>query len=78
VLRLDRRHPDPGLEARLRGDAVAWAFFESQPPGYRKLVKGWIMGAKQETTRLRRLATLIEDSTNGRRIRAVAISDRRD
>lgn len=47
----------------------AWAFYRSQPPGYRKQTTAWVTSAKREQTRQRRLATLIEDSANGLRIR---------
>lgn len=56
------------LEARFRGNAAAWAFFEAQPPGYRRLATWWIMSGKREETRLRRLETLIRDSEKGRRL----------
>ena len=46
----------------------AWAFFQSQPPGYRKTAAWWVVSAKQETTRNKRLATLIVDSEAGERI----------
>lgn len=46
----------------------AWDFFEAQPPSYRKPAMWWVISAKQETTRARRLATLIEDSAAGQRI----------
>ena len=47
---------------------AAWSHWESQPPGYRKLVLNWITTAKRPETRAKRLATLIEDSAAGRRI----------
>ncbi|HUP47846.1 MAG TPA: YdeI/OmpD-associated family protein [Thermoanaerobaculia bacterium] len=56
------------LEARFRADAAAWSFFQAQPPGYRRTVTWWVMSAKREETRARRLQTLIEDSAAGRRI----------
>lgn len=43
-------------------------FFESQSSSYRKAVCWWIIGAKQEATRLRRLALLIECCLAGKRI----------
>jgi uncharacterized protein YdeI (YjbR/CyaY-like superfamily) len=46
----------------------AWAFFESQPPGYRKLATFFVAGAKRAETRARRLATLIDDSARHLRI----------
>jgi uncharacterized protein YdeI (YjbR/CyaY-like superfamily) len=46
----------------------AWAFFAAQPPGYRRIAAHWVMSAKREETRARRLAQLMEDSVNGRRL----------
>lgn len=47
----------------------AWEFYNSQPPSYRKTANWWVMSAKQETTRLKRLQTLIDDSVNKLRIK---------
>jgi uncharacterized protein YdeI (YjbR/CyaY-like superfamily) len=47
----------------------AWTFFESQPPGYRKLAIWWMVSAKKEETRLKRLGVLIEDAAAGRPIK---------
>lgn len=47
----------------------AWAFYASQPPGYRRQTTLWVTSAKAEVTRQRRLATLIDDSANGLRIK---------
>lgn len=54
--------------ALFRANETAWTFFESQPPSYRKPATWWVMSAKQEATRERRLATLIADSEGGRRL----------
>lgn len=59
---------DPALDAALRSNAKASAFFEAQPPGYRKLATLWVMDAKKDETRARRLAHLIERSASGSRI----------
>jgi uncharacterized protein YdeI (YjbR/CyaY-like superfamily) len=53
---------------RFREEPDAWAFFKSQPPGYRKTATWWVISAKREQTRARRLETLIGDSAAGRRI----------
>ena len=58
----------PADEARFRKNKAAWAFFNAQPPGYRKLVVWRIVSAKQEATRQKRLLQLIEASQNGRRL----------
>lgn len=59
---------DAGLEARFRANETAWDFFQAQPPGYRKTSTHWVMSARQEATRLRRLDQLIADSASGRRL----------
>ena len=58
----------PAFEKRFRARKRAWAWFEAQPKGYRQNAIRWVMSAKREETRERRLATLIEDSAAGRRI----------
>ena len=60
---------DAVLERTFKADAVAWTFFRAQPPGYRRVVTFWVMSAKQEETRLRRLAVLVKSSAEGKRIR---------
>jgi uncharacterized protein YdeI (YjbR/CyaY-like superfamily) len=67
-------------EAKFRANRKAWAFFEAQPPGYQRLGSLWVMSAKKEDTKLRRLAALIADSAAGRRIgplRKAGTSDER-
>ena len=46
----------------------AWSFFQSKPPSYRKQAIWWVVSAKQEKTRQKRLQTLIEDSAHQRTI----------
>lgn len=55
-------------ERQFKKNKTAWAFFEAQPPGYRKIVGWWIVSAKKEETRLSRLAKLIDESSQGRRM----------
>jgi uncharacterized protein YdeI (YjbR/CyaY-like superfamily) len=47
---------------------AAWKFFQAQPPGYRKLMNWYVVSAKQEETRLKRLKILIEASAQGKRV----------
>lgn len=54
---------------QLKKNVAAWTFYLAQPPGYRKLVNWWVLSAKREETRLKRLAELIDDSKNERRLR---------
>jgi uncharacterized protein YdeI (YjbR/CyaY-like superfamily) len=56
-------------EREFRANKEAWAFFQSQPPSYRKPATWWVISAKKDDTKARRLATLIDDSANGRRIK---------
>ena len=64
----DRRGLDPQYEALMKKNRKAWDFFQAQPPGYRKIAGWYVVSAKQEETRLRRLQNLIRDSAAGRRI----------
>jgi uncharacterized protein YdeI (YjbR/CyaY-like superfamily) len=59
---------DPLFEKRFQANRKAWEFFTAQPPGYRKIATRYVMSAKQEATRERRLETLIKDSAAGLRI----------
>jgi uncharacterized protein YdeI (YjbR/CyaY-like superfamily) len=56
---------EPDQERRLRADERAWAFFEAQPPSYRRAAIHWVTTAKKPETRERRLAQLIECSAAG-------------
>jgi Uncharacterized protein conserved in bacteria len=64
----DHGRLDAALDAALRANRNAASFFDAQPPGYRKTVIFWVMSAKKEETRARRLAHLIERSASGTRI----------
>lgn len=59
--------------ARLRANPDAWADWESRPAGYRKQVTHWIMSAKREATRERRLSALIEDCAAGRKVKPLRL-----
>lgn len=62
----------PELLRRFQARKRAWDFFQSQPPGCQRKTVRWVMSAKREETRRRRLTHLIEDSTEGRRLRPLA------
>lgn len=55
-------------EKRFRANRRAWAFFERQAPWYRRTATHFVIRAKREETRLRRLDALIEASANGKRL----------
>jgi uncharacterized protein YdeI (YjbR/CyaY-like superfamily) len=59
---------DPERERRFRAEERAWAWFSEQPPWYRRTATHWVMSAKREETRDRRLARLVADSAAGRAV----------
>jgi uncharacterized protein YdeI (YjbR/CyaY-like superfamily) len=59
-------------EARFRANSAAWKWFGRQPASYRTMATWFVVSAKRPATRERRLATLIADSANERRIGAVS------
>jgi len=64
----ERTWPDR-YEAMLRADERASAFWDGATPSYRKVATNWVLTAKQETTRDKRMAELVEDCANLRLIR---------
>ena len=67
----EQRHQaklEPAQERRFRSSKRAWAWFQAQPKGYRTTAVYWVASAKKPETRERRLDTLIEDSSLGRRV----------
>jgi uncharacterized protein YdeI (YjbR/CyaY-like superfamily) len=63
---------DAAIENTFRANARAWTFFLAQPPGYRKVCTFFVMGAKKEETRLRRLELLMKLSSKGQRLEWMA------
>jgi len=61
-------HLEEPYASKLKRKKRAWEFFQAQPPSYLKAVSWWIVSAKREETRLRRLEQLIDYSTKGERI----------
>jgi uncharacterized protein YdeI (YjbR/CyaY-like superfamily) len=59
----------PDEERRLRANAKAAAYFDARPPWYRRAALHWVVSAKREETRRRRLDTLIADSAAARTIK---------
>ena len=55
----------PELEAIFKSNKAAWDYFQSLAPTYRKPSSNWVMSAKQEATRIKRLHELIADSEKG-------------
>ena len=59
--------PEP-YAAMLAANKRAEAFFAAQPPSYRKLACWWVVSAKQEETRSKRLGKLIDACVAGKRL----------
>jgi uncharacterized protein YdeI (YjbR/CyaY-like superfamily) len=57
---------DPAAERTFRANKKAWTFFQAQAPSYQRTAIWWVVSAKREETRQRRVATLIGDSARGR------------
>jgi uncharacterized protein YdeI (YjbR/CyaY-like superfamily) len=59
---VDLEEPYQGL---LKQNEAAWGFFQTQPASYRKAVSWWIISAKKEETRGKRLEKLMTYSVQG-------------
>lgn len=54
---------------RLQAHDEARRFWDASPPGYRKRASHWVMSAKREETRERRLDALVRDSAASLRVK---------
>jgi uncharacterized protein YdeI (YjbR/CyaY-like superfamily) len=59
---------DAAMEKKFRANKAAWTFWEAQPPFYVRTLSWWVISAKREETREKRLAQLIEASAQGKRL----------
>jgi len=53
-------------EKRFRANKTAWEFFRSKAPWYQRVCTYWVISAKREETKLKRLALLIDHSQSRR------------
>jgi uncharacterized protein YdeI (YjbR/CyaY-like superfamily) len=67
--RRDAAALDEAEEREFSANPQAWAFFQARPPSYRTAAIWWVVSAKKPETRRKRLATLMEDSANGRTVK---------
>ena len=58
----------PAFVKSFRANAAAWQAYQRQPPYYRRVTARWVMSAKREETRAKRLAILIDCSARGAKI----------
>ena len=63
-------------EKKFRANRKAWTYFNAQAPWYQRVAIYWVTNAKREETRARRLALLIADSGEGRRLAAYTLKPR--
>ena len=59
----------PELENIFKFNKKAWIFFTNMPPSYSRVAIHWVVSAKREETKLKRLEELITDSENERKIK---------
>ncbi len=65
-------------ENKFKENKKAWEYFQNKSTYYKRRATWWIISAKREETRQRRLSTLIEDSEAGRIIDVMNISKNRN
>ncbi len=58
----------PAYRKMFQANAPAWKYFEAQAPWYRRTSAYWVMSAKKEETRVKRLRTLMDCSASSRPI----------
>jgi uncharacterized protein YdeI (YjbR/CyaY-like superfamily) len=63
---------DEEQTARFRAEPGAWEWFSAQSPSYRRTAAHWVVSAKRQDTRDRRLAQLIDHSAAGRKVPPLA------
>jgi uncharacterized protein YdeI (YjbR/CyaY-like superfamily) len=63
----NKKLPD-SFENKFRKNAEAWNFFSSQAPSYQKTKIHWVLSAKQDETKLKRLEKLIEASQENNKL----------
>ena len=62
----------PEYQRKFKANQKAWEFFKAQPPYITKTSAFYVMSAKNEETRLRRLDRLIDASAKGERLGILA------
>ncbi len=60
---------EPGHEKQFKQNKAAWKFFTEQANWYQRTATRWVVSAKREETREKRLEELIADSSTGKAIK---------
>ena len=74
----EAREFSPEFEKRFRANKAAWQFFQTEPPSIRRTCIFWVMSAKKEETRVRRLDQLITRAAQGIRSGVMETKSRTD
>lgn len=67
----EQRHTaqlDGNMEKQFRANKLAWDHWQSRPPWYRRTATHWVVSAKKDETRQKRLAILIACCAKGEAI----------
>ena len=59
----------PEFQRRFEANARAWAYFQARAPSYQRACLHWVMTAKKEETRHKRMDTLLQESAEERTLR---------
>jgi len=73
----DKLALSPEFEKLFRRNRAAWKHYQGRPPGYRSKTAHWVMAAKKEETRLRRLRQLIDYSAEEAPIPAMVVGKKK-
>ncbi|MFA5420285.1 MAG: YdeI/OmpD-associated family protein, partial [Bacteroidales bacterium] len=60
------------FEQKFKTNQKAWSFFQTMSPSYQRIANRWVMSAKQETTRVKRLHQLITGCEESRKIKPLS------
>jgi len=63
---------EKSYEKKFKSNNKAWKYFQSMATSYKKITARWVMSAKQESTRLKRLNELINNCAAGKKIKAMS------
>lgn len=65
------------FEKKFKANKKAWEYYSNMAPWYKRTSAFWVVSAKREETRLKRLDELIRDSEAGRKIRLLTLEKRK-
>lgn len=59
---------DAAMQKKFRANKTAWKYWEACPPYYKRMMSWWVISAKRDETREKRLTQLIAASAEGKRL----------